>query len=153
MLNRTPTSISLGCVILAVGIIILFATALSVPILFHGSVCGDDSQFHLISWSGSSGHHGKAAQPMEQVRRIVPEVRRNSFLPMDSKMRLAKTSAYQDVIRFADRTFIRGKGCGPQQGDRHAPDRASSKEPHRPLGFLSKEETRTPTSFSPSQGG
>ena len=50
MLNRSPTSISLRCVILAVGIIILFAAALSVPILFHGSVCGDDSQFHLISW-------------------------------------------------------------------------------------------------------
>ena len=50
MLTRTPTSISLRCVILAVGIIILLASALSVPILFHGSVCGDDSQFHLISW-------------------------------------------------------------------------------------------------------
>ena len=50
MLNRPPTSISLRGIIVAVGIIILFATALSVPILFHGSVCGDDSQFHLISW-------------------------------------------------------------------------------------------------------
>jgi hypothetical protein len=50
MLNRTSASISLRSAILAVGIIILFAAALSVAILFHGSVCGDDSQFHLISW-------------------------------------------------------------------------------------------------------
>ncbi len=50
MLNRTPDSISSRSQILAAGIIILFAAALSVAILFHGSVCGDDSQFHLISW-------------------------------------------------------------------------------------------------------
>jgi hypothetical protein len=50
MHKRTPTSISLNSIILAFGIIFLFAAALSVAILFHGSVCGDDSQFHLISW-------------------------------------------------------------------------------------------------------